>query len=93
MLKEIIETASRGRRLDPDQALHLYEKADLLSLGRLAQTARFRHNPHPVATYAVDRNINYTDICVSGCAFCAFYKEKEAPEAYEIGRASCRERV
>ena len=97
MLKDTIEKASQGDRLDPDRALLLYEKADLLTLGRLAQTARFKHNPHSMATYAVDRNINYTDICVSGCAFCAFYKEKEAPEAYVMDRgtlnAKCDETI
>ncbi len=96
-LKETIEKASQGDRLNPDQALGLYEGADLLTLGRLAQNARFRHNPQPVVTYAVDRNINYTNICVSGCAFCAFYKEKEAPEAYVMDRntlnAKCDETV
>jgi len=86
LLKRTIEKASRGTRLSPDRALLLYEKADLLTLARLAGTARFRHNPHPVATYAVDRNINYTDICVSGCAFCAFYKEKDDPGAYVMDR-------
>ncbi|MCD6293351.1 MAG: dehypoxanthine futalosine cyclase [Deltaproteobacteria bacterium] len=85
MLKATTEKALR-RRLDPDQALRLYEKADLLTLGRLAQTARFKHNPHPVVTYAVDRNINYTNICESKCAFCAFYKGKEDPEAYVMDR-------
>jgi len=85
-LKETIEKASQGHRLDPDHALGLYEQADLLTLGRLAQNARFRHNPHMTVTYAVDRNINYTDICVSGCAFCAFYKEKDDPDAYVMDR-------
>jgi cyclic dehypoxanthinyl futalosine synthase len=86
ILKDTIQKASQGGRLDPDQALHLYEKADLLTLGRLARESRFRHNPDPIATYAVDRNINYTNICVSGCAFCAFYKEKGDPEGYVMGR-------
>jgi cyclic dehypoxanthinyl futalosine synthase len=86
MLKETIENASQGHRLNPDQALRLYEQADLLTLGRLAQNARFRHNPNMTVTYAVDRNINYTDICVSGCAFCAFYKEKDDPDAYVMDR-------
>ena len=86
MLKETIEKASQGHRLDPEQALCLYERADLLTLGRLAQKARFRHNPHLLATYAVDRNINYTNICISGCAFCAFYKKKDDPEAYVMDR-------
>ncbi len=86
MLKQIIEKASQGHRLDLEQALYLYERADLFTLGRLAQTARFRHNPHSMATYAVDRNINYTNICVSGCAFCAFYKKKDDPDAYVMDR-------
>ena len=86
ILKTTIEKASQGHRLDPDQALLLYEKADLLTLGRLAQTTRFRHNPHLMVTYAVDRNINYTNICVSGCVFCAFYREKDDPEAYVMDR-------
>ena len=86
LLKETIEKAAQGHRLDTDQALRLYKQADLLTLGRLAGTARFRHNPHPVATYAVDRNINYTDICISGCAFCAFYKEQDNPQAYVMDR-------
>ena len=86
MLKQIIEKASQGHRLDLEQALYLYERADLFTLGRLAQTARFRHNPHSMATYAVDRNINYTNICMSGCAFCAFYKKKDDPDAYVMDR-------
>ncbi|MCP4579945.1 MAG: dehypoxanthine futalosine cyclase, partial [Deltaproteobacteria bacterium] len=45
LLKKTIEKASQGIRLGPNQALLLYEKADLLTLGRLAGTARFRHNP------------------------------------------------
>ncbi len=86
LLKETIEKASRGIRLGTDRALLLYEKADLLTLARLANHARFRHNPDLTATYAVDRNINYTDICVSACAFCAFYKEKDDPGAYVMDR-------
>ena len=92
MLKETIEKASHGFRLDLEQALCLYQKADFLTLGRLAQKARFRHNPRRVATYAVDRNINYTNICVSGCAFCAFYKNKDTPEAYVMDRETLNQK-
>ena len=97
MLKDTIEKASQGDRLDPDQALGLYEGADLLTLGRLAQNVRFRLNPSFTVTYAVDRNINYTNICVSGCAFCAFYKNSEDSEAYVMDRdtfnAKCDETI
>ncbi len=94
-LREIIDLAWEGRRLNKKEALLLYEKGNLLTLGRLAQKARFVHNPDPIATYAVDRNINYTNVCTSECAFCAFYKSQESPDAYvmdeETLRAKCRE--
>ncbi len=88
MLNGIIEKASQGHRLDVPQALHLYQKADLLTLGRLALINRYRHNPLPTATYAVDRNINYTNICASGCAFCAFYRSQEDADAYVMDRGT-----
>ena len=52
---------------------------------------RNRFNDPAVATYNVDRNINYTNVCVYKCRFCAFYREPGDPEGYllpfeEIGR-------
>ncbi|HEU5171103.1 MAG TPA: cyclic dehypoxanthinyl futalosine synthase [Gemmatimonadales bacterium] len=71
--------------------LRLYERADLLELGQLADAARRRHHPEPVVTYIIDRNINYTNVCVADCGFCAFYRRPKHGEAYvlsfeEIGR-------
>jgi len=83
-LDEAIQSAEHGRRLSFQAALTLYREADLLALGQLAQAARFRHNPAQVVTYAVDRNINYTNVCTSGCRFCAFWKPADDPEAYVL---------
>jgi cyclic dehypoxanthinyl futalosine synthase len=83
-LDQAIYKAESGERISMEEALALYEQADLLTLGQLAQKARFRHNPEMVVTYAVDRNINYTNICVSGCHFCAFWRGKNHPEAYVL---------
>jgi cyclic dehypoxanthinyl futalosine synthase len=80
---ETIRLVERGR-LDLEAARILYDKADLLTLGQLAQEVRFRWNPDQVVTYAVDRNINYTNICVSRCGFCAFARDKGHPEAYVL---------
>jgi len=66
-----------GARLSAGEALLLAEKGDLYDLGFLADTIRKRLHPEPVVTYVVDRNINYTDICISACKFCAFYKAPE----------------
>src|SRR5688572_32051662 len=64
--------------------LELYEKASLLELGRLADTERYRHHPEEVVTYIIDRNINYTNVCVADCAFCAFYRRPKHAEGYVL---------
>jgi cyclic dehypoxanthinyl futalosine synthase len=73
------------------EALELYERAPLLELGRLADAARWRLHPEPVVSYIIDRNINYTNVCVADCKFCAFYRRPKHAEGYvlsfeEIGR-------
>jgi len=51
--------------------LELYERASLLELGALADQARWCLHPENVVTYIIDRNINYTNVCVADCKFCA----------------------
>jgi cyclic dehypoxanthinyl futalosine synthase len=81
---QAIHLAEQGQRLSFRAARALYEQADLLTLGQLAQLARFRHNPRHVVTYAIDRNINYTNVCASGCQFCAFWRAKGHAHAYVL---------
>jgi cyclic dehypoxanthinyl futalosine synthase len=64
--------------------LELYQKADLLELGRLADAERWRKHPDPVVTYIVDRNINYTNVCVADCGFCAFARRPRHAEGYVL---------
>ncbi|MBI2614732.1 MAG: dehypoxanthine futalosine cyclase [Gemmatimonadetes bacterium] len=71
--------------------MDLYQNAPLLELGRLADTQRQELHPGGVVTYIVDRNINYTNVCVADCQFCAFYRRPKHAEGYvlsfeEIGR-------
>ena len=71
--------------------LELYERASLLELGMLADRTRWRLHPENVVTYIIDRNINYTNVCVADCKFCAFYRRPKHLEGYllsfeEIGR-------
>ena len=54
--------------------LELYDRAPLLELGQLADAERWRRHPESVVTYIIDRNINYTNVCVADCQFCAFYR-------------------
>jgi len=64
--------------------LELYERAPLLELGRLADAERYRHHPDEVVTYIIDRNINYTNVCVADCKFCAFYRRPKHAEGYVL---------
>ena len=66
------------------ELLDLYERAPLLELGRLADAERWRHHPDPVVTYIIDRNINYTNVCVADCTFCAFYRRPKDPDGYVL---------
>src|SRR5512145_2883936 len=84
---KLLQDAAAGRRLSPEEALRLYHDAELLDLGRAASAARFRHVPDRRVTYLVDRNINYTNVCITDCHFCAFYRPSEShPEAYTLTR-------
>jgi len=78
--------------------VELYERAPLLELARLADAQRRRHHPEAVVTYIIDRNINYTNVCVADCGFCAFYRRPGHQQGYvldfeEIGRKidECKE--
>src|SRR5207302_1786202 len=64
--------------------LHLLTAAPLLELGALAHAARFRRLPEPTVTFVIDSNPNYTNVCVTDCQFCAFYRKPGAPEAYTL---------
>ena len=64
--------------------LDLYERAPLLELGALADGKRRQFHPDNTVTYIVDRNINYTNVCVADCKFCAFYRRPKHDEGYVL---------
>jgi cyclic dehypoxanthinyl futalosine synthase len=73
-LQSILDRAADGVRITPEEALDLYVDAPLHALGKAADAVRRRRFPDNVATYLIDRNINYTNVCVTACKFCAFYR-------------------
>jgi len=79
--RDSLGRASEGSA-DLRDAAVLLREAPLFELGRAADAVRRRIHPDGVVTYIVDRNVNYTNICACGCSFCAFYREKGAPDAY-----------
>lgn len=74
-----------GGRVTADEALELYHHAPLPLLGRLADQVRVRKHPGGVVTYIIDRNVNYTNVCVARCNFCAFYRPVGSGEGYVLG--------
>ena len=92
-LKAISEKILAGERIGDEEYRLLAENADLLELGMLADSVRRRRHPSGVVTYIIDRNINYTDICISECRFCAFYKKPGDTRGFLLGRERLAEKI
>ncbi len=75
-----------NNRITKKEGLKLLKKADLLEVGRMADEMRRNLHPEGIVTFIVDRNINYTNICINHCRFCAFWKDENDPEAYLLER-------
>lgn len=69
-------------RISVEEAIEIYENANLNDLMHVAAVARKRIVPGNEVTYLVDRNINYTNACTINCQFCSFYRPPEHKEAY-----------
>lgn len=80
-------------RLTREQALTLLNDGDLLDLATAANTMRRRIVPGDEVTFIVDRNVNYTNVCVSKCRFCAFYATADSEDAYVLTREELAEKV
>ncbi|HUK36776.1 MAG TPA: cyclic dehypoxanthinyl futalosine synthase [Vicinamibacterales bacterium] len=85
MLDRVVDKVRTGARVDAAEALELYRMAPTSVLGRLADGVRQRRHPDGVVTYIIDRNVNYTNVCVAKCNFCAFYREVGSPDGYVLG--------
>ena len=82
---ELADRIRAGGRVSAGEALHLYHHAPLPLLGELADGIRARKHPEGVVTYIIDRNVNYTNVCVARCNFCAFYRPVGSSEGYDLG--------
>ncbi len=80
----LLDKAVAGERLSFSEGVRLIDSYDLAALGRAADAVVRRLHPEPYRTYNIDRNINYTNICTSGCLFCAFSRKPKAKGGYVI---------
>ena len=82
----LLSDAGAGVRLSPDDAIRLYDQATVLDLGAAADARRRALHPEGVVTYIIDRNVNYTNVCVTRCKFCNFYRPPTSKEGYTLSR-------
>jgi cyclic dehypoxanthinyl futalosine synthase len=84
-MQRLEQQVRAGKRLTADEALELYREAPTAVLGRLADEVRARKHPDRIVTYIIDRNVNYTNVCVAKCNFCAFYRPVGSADGYVLG--------
>ncbi|BCB81040.1 cyclic dehypoxanthinyl futalosine synthase [Phytohabitans flavus] len=77
-----MQRGAGGGRITPEEALLLYTDAPFHALGEAADAVRRRRYPDGIVTYLIDRNINYTNVCVTACKFCAFYRAPKHAEGW-----------
>jgi cyclic dehypoxanthinyl futalosine synthase len=92
-MDKTIEKILDNRRISTKEGLKLLQNGNLYQLGMLADNARKLRHPDSHVTYVIDRNINYTDICVSACKFCAFYKAPEDNTGYVLSFEELGEKI
>ncbi|MFH2060033.1 MAG: cyclic dehypoxanthinyl futalosine synthase [Pseudomonadota bacterium] len=94
LINKTIKKVKQGQRIDINDGLILLKKIDFLTLAGLANQKRFERHPEKVVTYVVDRNINYTNICTSGCKFCAFFKSVDQKDnGYVITKKDLADKI
>jgi aminodeoxyfutalosine synthase len=81
-LRPIAEKVESQQRISESEALCLYRSHELNALGMMASTVRERKNGN-VATYILNRYINYSNVCILSCQFCAFAAKKRDAHAFE----------
>ena len=93
-VKAAVARAGDGGRLSAAEVTALFERADLIDLGAAANRRRHALNPDGVVSYIVERNINYTNICVTACRFCAFFRNPgDTEEGYVLSREEMGQKI
>lgn len=91
--RHLLENIIDGQRMSTDEFSFLFAHADFYDLARAASVIRDRRFPGGITTFVIDRNINYTNICSCQCRFCAFYRRKDAEDAYVIDKATLYQKI
>ncbi len=92
-LDTLLARGAEGGRLTLEEGVRLETEARLEDLGNAAHLRRLALHPGREVTYIVSRNVNYTNICVTACKFCAFYRPKNHAEAYVLSREQFHQKL
>src|ERR1700674_4329056 len=93
MIEDIRAKLEKGERLDRKDGHWLLAEAPLLEVGTLADTVRFRRIPERRVSFVIDSNPNYTNVCITDCQFCAFYRRPGDAEAWTLTVEQVLEKV
>jgi cyclic dehypoxanthinyl futalosine synthase len=92
-IRNILEKAVSGERISLQDSIELFNKADIYQLGAAADKIREKLYPEKHVTFIIDRNINYTNICINQCRFCAFFRDIDSPEGYLLNKSEILKKV
>lgn len=92
VLQKIREKVENGHRLDRADGLALYDSSDLIGIGAIADAVR-RNRHGKKAFYVYNQHINYTNICINRCRFCAFARSKGEDGAFTLTPDDVAERL
>ncbi|MGI8423553.1 MAG: cyclic dehypoxanthinyl futalosine synthase [Chloroflexota bacterium] len=90
---DVLDVATGGGRISLDDALYLIEYGGFDRISEAGDYIRRQRFPDDYATFIIDRNINYTNVCVIKCSFCAFYRLPGDPEGYRRSDEEIFERI
>ena len=81
-IESLLQSATELNFLSYDEGCKLYIEASTPTLIFAANEVRKKLHPHGKVTWLIDRNVNYSNVCISGCQFCNFYRSKNHRDAY-----------
>ena len=92
-VETVLKKALDGDRIDSAEALALFDSVNMPLLGNVASRLTRKKKNNRDVTYIVDRNINYTNICVTNCTFCAFYRKERDDDSYVLSFETIAEKI
>ncbi|HEY2934325.1 MAG TPA: cyclic dehypoxanthinyl futalosine synthase [Acidobacteriota bacterium] len=85
-ISSILTRVLAGDRLEPSDAVALLNSDAVEEIGAAADQMRRRWHPDDVVSFIIDRNVNYTNVCVARCTFCNFYRKLGDEESYLLDK-------